>query len=176
MLGYSGRPHVGTANLLPQETFTLPLRQRRALDRPRLFDKRRIKPRWNSRDDSMVIARELGCGHRNRRSPPYVIASVTQEPSQFGLSGWCVECRSAMACADGREPGESRRHRGSPTRLLRYQDLIEESNFWVACRVSFPLMDEFVEDFEKLAMFIFATNLCFNLLPCVSLIMTAYSC
>lgn len=105
--GHSRRLHVGTANLLPQEPLALAFWQRRALNRSRLLDKRRIKPSRYSRDNSMVIARELGGRHRNRRCPPYMIVGVTQEPSQLGLPGWCIECRSAMACADGRQARES---------------------------------------------------------------------
>lgn len=104
---HSRRLHVGTANLLPQKPLALALRQRRALNGSRLLDKRRIKSSRNSRDDSVIIARELGGRYRNRCCPPYMVVGVTQEPSKFGLPGWCIECRSAMACADGRQARES---------------------------------------------------------------------
>lgn len=161
-LGHSGRPHMSTADLLPQEPLALSLRQRCPLDRSRLLDERRIQSGGNSRDDSMVIAGELGCGHRNRRSPPYVIAIVTQESGQLGLPGGCVERRSAMACAEGRESGESRRHCGPATGLLCNQNLIKEADFRVACGVSFSLMNEFVEDFVRLVRCISDTRYCSN--------------
>lgn len=101
-LMHSRRLHVGTTNLLPQETLALALRKRCALDRSRLLDKRRIKSSRNSRDNSMVIARELGGRHRNRCCPPNVVVGIAQEPRQLRLPGWCIECRSAMAGADSR--------------------------------------------------------------------------
>lgn len=114
------------ANLLSEESFALGIGSGCALDGARFFDETRVQFGRDSRDDSMVIAGELGCRDRYRRRPPDMVGSVPQKAAHFGLPAWPVKASGCtMTSPNRRKARKSRRQSWAATGLLRNENFIK---------------------------------------------------
>lgn len=81
-----------------------------------------------------------------------------------------------MACSERRESRKPCGQSRPASSLLGNQNLVKETDLRVAHGIAFSLMYEFVKSCTELARAGFFDSQLIRHSPCVSLIMTAYSC